>query len=100
MSVITDEDVMVIDHLDFDYEEPCDFNRASDNPCGKAPDWKCVLPCCGKIYLFCDEHFWYTVKVMADTNLIVVCPDGRGGCGSEVDHFAHAEKITKGIGNA
>lgn len=93
MSALTDHDTdnMTIEHLDFDYEEPCEYNPRE--PCDHAAEWKVITNCCGKIFLFCDEHFWNVVnKINMQPLVNIICPIDRG-CGAQFIGIAHAERI-------
>lgn len=99
MSVITGEDIEVIEVLDFEYDEPCDFGRDTDYECEQPVEWRIILNCCAATFLFCDEHFWHTVTMINDPTITSVCPRDRGGCGKHDVGIAHAEKIDKKIGS-
>jgi len=40
----------IIEHLDFDFDPPCEMNEK----CGKVATWKMTVSCCGKTILCCE----------------------------------------------
>lgn len=45
-------DIEIINALDFDHEEPCDFED-----CENPADWVITTSCCGGKHLLCQDHF-------------------------------------------
>lgn len=60
-------DIEAIEHLDFDSDLPCDYNRnhSTNPPCSKAAEWKIMVSCCGGMVLLCDEHYDFTGEIIA-----------------------------------
>lgn len=54
-----DEDIMLIEHLDWDHEVPCEQLEY----CQNEAEWKFTVSCCGKMLFFCDPCFKEVMKI-------------------------------------
>lgn len=49
---MADNEIEQIEHLDFDFEPPCERLQGE---CSRKADWRIMLGCCGRFFLMCDE---------------------------------------------
>lgn len=52
-------EIEAIEHLDFDFETPCEANGGCDN----TAEWVFTMNCCGFTSLFCDPHAQNTIDI-------------------------------------
>jgi hypothetical protein len=79
MSTATDEDLTVIESLDFDFDIHCEW---MGHDCEVPAEWRIVLSCCGRTTFFCDEHFKIQIKRFGKYK-IIEDQDPPIGCGKE-----------------
>lgn len=67
----TDQETDVLEALDFDHEQPCDFHQCKFGDAPNPAEFKLVFACCGTVAFGCDPcvkhaldwgnsggHFW------------------------------------------
>lgn len=78
-----DEDIMLIEHLDWDHEIPCDQIAHCDNEA----EWKFTVSCCGKMLFFCNSCFEDTMDAKR------TCGITHNTCGTESIDILNPERF-------
>lgn len=78
MSTSLDEDLIILQKLDFDFDVTCDWVGFE---CESTAVWKIVLSCCGRFVFYCEEH-WELQKAILSEADEVWDQDPPKGCGN------------------
>lgn len=88
MSTSLDEDLIVLNHMEFDLQ--CDWGAGS---CHHPAEWIARVSCCGRALLWCNTHKEFMLE-MQKTH-ILYDNDPPRGCGTVDVKIISIERIKK-----
>lgn len=92
VSVDLNNDLELIQYLDFEHAAPCEWTRKDGSRvCAHEAEWMLILSCCGKSSLRCDGHYKSLDKILKQTPNMTHNPD-IGGCDKKIS-IMYAERI-------